>query len=62
MYSIISQGGVKQAHVTEFIVDTEVEVANLPKAPDIAVGSTCICTDSGKVYILAADNSWKVFA
>lgn len=62
MYSIISQGGVKQAYVTEFIADTEAEVANLLKYPNVGYGSTCICIDSGKVYILAADNSWKVFA
>lgn len=58
MINIREQGGQQKAYVTEFTVDKEDEITNLPKYPQTARGSTCICIEDSSVYILNGENEW----
>lgn len=56
MYRLYKQNDDIQAYVTEFIADTEADVANLPTT--VYPGSTCIVANTATVYILNASNQW----
>ena len=45
-------------HRKEFIVDTEAEVADLPKCDP---GSSALVTETGSVYIVNASGEWAKF-
>ncbi len=55
-YSIIKQNDNVSAYVTEFVVDTEADVANLPT--NVAPGSNCVVAATGNVYILNTKKQW----
>ena len=61
MYSIISQSGNTTTYVTEFLIDNENDLAQLPKGPRIAPSSCAICLENDSVYILGNDNEWHPF-
>lgn len=42
----------------EFMMDTDADMANLPKC---CVGSTAIAVSSGEVYMVNASGDWVVF-
>ena len=52
MYRLYRQNDDTQAYVTEYVADTDTDVADLPT--DVYPGSTCIVADSASVYILNA--------
>lgn len=58
MYSIIEQSGTTSTYVTEYIVDTVIEIQELPKMPKILAGSSCIVLENSSVYMLGNDNEW----
>lgn len=57
MYSVIKQNDNISAYVTEFIVDTEADIATLP-TKDVFPGSTCIVAETSNVYILNSKKEW----
>lgn len=56
MYRLYKQNDNIQTYVTEFVADTEADIANLPTT--VYPGSTCIVAESSKVYILNASKQW----
>lgn len=58
MINIREQSGKTTAYVTEFTVDKEDEIANLPIFPSCAKGSVCLCIEDSTVYILNGENEW----
>lgn len=58
MINIRQQGDRTTAYLTEFTVDHEDEIAELPKFPETARGSVCICIEDSSVYILNGENNW----
>lgn len=57
MFNIVKQSDHATAYVTEFVADTEADVANLPTT--VAPGSTCIVIDTSNVYMLNNKKEWK---
>lgn len=57
MFNIIKQGERSTAYVTEYVADTEADVANLPT--NNAPGSTCIIIETSDVYMLNNKKEWK---
>lgn len=61
-YSITSQSGQTTYKVTEYVVNTESDVASVPI--DAASGSTILVLDTAQVYMLSVkDNGtrqWKL--
>lgn len=44
-----------------FVADTASDIADLPKYPQVAWGSFCVCLD-GDIYVLRKKtNTWEVF-
>lgn len=60
MISVIKQNDNVSAYVTEYLVDTEDEIQNLPT--DVFPGSLCIVTSTAVVYILNSEKKWVKFA
>lgn len=60
MINIREQGGKTTAYLTEFTVDKEDEIAELPVFPACAKGSICLCIEDSTVYILNGENEWVV--
>ena len=58
MINIIEQGGRTTAYLTEFIIDKEDEIAELPVFPACAKGSVCLCIENSTIYILNGENEW----
>ena len=56
MFRIYKQNDNTQPYVTEYIADTDSDVAELPT--DVYPGSTCIVADSTNVYILNTSKQW----
>lgn len=50
-YSITSQSGQTTYQVTEYVVNTEADVASVPI--DVASGSTILVIETGQVYMLS---------
>lgn len=50
-YSITSQSGQTTYQVTEYVVNTEADVASVPT--DVASGSTILVIETGQVYMLS---------
>ena len=53
---------VKSGSVADFFCDSSSDVANLPQyAQDhnLSMGSSCYCIDTGNLYILKSDGTWK---
>ena len=60
MVNIIKQNDNTTTYVTDFVADTEADIAELPtKRSDVAPGSTCIVAETGDVYILNSQEEWK---
>lgn len=59
MYKIREQSGELEAYVTEFIADTEADMADVP-TKNCAIGSTCLVIETSNVYMLNNDREWKV--
>lgn len=55
-YRAYKQNDNISAYVTEFVADTEADLTNLPTS--VYPGSTCIITESSKVFILSASGKW----
>ena len=60
MINIRKQSGRTTAYLTEFTVDKEDEIAELPVFPACAKGSICLCIEDLTVYILNGENEWVV--
>ena len=56
MFRLYKQNDDTQAYVTEYVADTESDVADLPT--DVYPGSTCIVAATASVYILNASKEW----
>mgnify|MGYP007038210014 CR=1 FL=1 len=56
--NITKQGDTTTAYVTEFVVDSASDVANLPVQNEVATGSSCLCIATGAVYILDSTGDW----
>lgn len=56
MFSIIRSSDNTDPYVTEFIVDTESDLLDLPK--QVSPGSTCIVSENGNVFILSVQKEW----
>lgn len=56
MYSIIRQNDNTSSYITEFIVDTEADIKDLPTSVD--AGSSCLVANNGTVYILNNAKVW----
>lgn len=56
MYSIIKQNDHMSAYVTEFVVDTDGDIAELPI--NVYPGSTALVAGSSEVYILNNNKEW----
>ncbi len=56
MISVIKQNDNVSAYVTEFVADTEADIATLPT--DVFPGSTCIVAETANVYILNSKREW----
>lgn len=60
-YSITNQSGQSTYQVTEYVVNTESDVASVPT--DVASGSTILVIETAKVYMLTVkDNGVRVWA
>lgn len=59
MINITKQSGKSTAYITEFIVDTIAEIANLPLYPNVSKGSSALILENSSVYILSGKNEWK---
>lgn len=57
MYNIIRSNDNTAPYVTEFVVDTESDVLDLP-TKTVAPGSTCIVAENSSVYILSPQRIW----
>jgi hypothetical protein len=57
MFNTIKQSDRTTAYVTEYVADTEADVANLPTT--VTPGSTCIVIETGSVYMLNNSKEWK---
>lgn len=55
-YRVYKQNDNISAYVTEFVADTEADIANLPTT--VYPGSTCIVAENAKVFILNASKQW----
>lgn len=52
---------VKPTNVASLACDTEQDLQDLPdyaRDNKLKLGSTCICADTGLVYIMKSDYSW----
>ena len=58
MINIREQNGKPTAYLTEFTVDKEDEIAELPVFPACAKGSVCLCIEDSTIYILNGENEW----
>jgi hypothetical protein len=56
MYRLYKQNDDVAAYVTEFVADTDADVASLPTT--VYPGSTCVVADSANVYIFNASYKW----
>lgn len=56
MYRLYKQNDDIQAYVTEFVADTDADIADLPTT--VYPGSVCIVAESANVYILNASKEW----
>lgn len=57
MINIIKQNDNITTYVTEFIADTDADVAELPTT-GVAAGSTCIVAATATVYIFNNEKIW----
>jgi hypothetical protein len=55
-YAIIKQNDNVAPYITEYIVDDEADVKELPT--NVYPGSTCIVASSSNVYILNTKKEW----
>lgn len=59
MVNIIKKNDNISAYVTEFVADTEDDIATLPTSVDkVYPGSTCIVTATANVYMLNNQGQW----
>lgn len=59
MINITKQGDRVTTYLTDFVIDSESELENLPIFPNVAKGSICLCIENGFLYILDGSNKWK---
>lgn len=57
MYNVMQQNSHITAYVTQFIADTEADIADLP-TDEVSPGSTCIVAATSTVYILNNQGEW----
>ena len=59
MYSMYKQNDNISAYVSDFVCDTEADIASLPtNKKEVYPGSTCLVAQTGEVYVLNASNQW----
>lgn len=59
MINTTSQSGKTISYVSEYVMDTLAEFADLPVFPECGYGSTCFVIENSSVYMLNGDNEWK---
>lgn len=52
------QSGQETTYLTEFTVDKESEINDLPVFPEVAKGSLCLIVENCAIYILNGENTW----
>ena len=57
MIKIMKQNDNVTTYLTEFLADSEADLAELPKDVKYA-GSTCLVAETGNVYILNNKEEW----
>lgn len=45
-------------NLVDYTCSSSADIATLPLFPNVAAGSTCICTEDSSIYMLGADNVW----
>ena len=59
MYSMYKQNDNISAYVSDFVCDTEADIASLPTEKNkVYPGSTCIVASTSEVYIFNASREW----
>lgn len=56
-YAIIKQQNTNSAYYTEFVIDTDADLDNVP-IDECSVGSSVLCLDTGDVYMLNSAKEW----
>lgn len=56
MFSVVKQNDHTAVYVTEYVADTEADIADLPT--DVYPGSTCTVTATSAVYMLNNSGTW----
>lgn len=57
MYSIIRENDRAKYSITDYVADTEADIADLPTTAN--PGSTCIVIETSNVYMLNNQKQWK---
>lgn len=57
-YRIIKNGDTTPGSVVEIIADELTDIAELPTADEVGVGSDCLCLEDSSVRILGNDGEW----
>lgn len=55
-------GTIKKGQIADFFCDDASDVADLPQFAEernLSMGSSCYCIDTGELYIMKSDGSWK---
>ena len=55
-------GTVKSGAIADFFCDGSADVADLPQFAEehnLSMGSSCYCIDTGELYIMRSDGTWK---
>lgn len=61
MFRIMKQNDDVKMYVTEFVADSEADVADLPTSPkEVYPGSVCIVTETSNVYMLNNNEEWVI--
>lgn len=56
-FVVTSQGARENNKITEFICDERSDISNLPKFPEVEIGSKAIVSD-GSAWMLFPRNAW----
>lgn len=59
---MIGGANYKTGITTDFFCDDATDIANLEQFAidnDLKIGSSCFCIDTGDLYIMKSDRTWK---
>ena len=58
MFTLIKQGDTTTYGISQFIVDTTADIADLPT--DVKIHSIALCISTGKYYFLTGERIWTI--